>query len=655
MQILLADNHLDFLETRAEFLTDAGYHVLKASTLDEAQRILSEEYVHVAILDIHMVDDDDPQDISGLTLAKDPAFRHITKIIFTDTPTYEYAREAMKPTQDGFAPAVTFLAKIEGAGAMLKAIQEALKDYVCINLDLRIRWRPRYGVYSFAQLMGIIAPDIESGKLPERISELEDLFRKLFFTYEEVTISRILWEKEARVALGVFAYTHEREEQFLVVCGECQITAVGLENVTEYASYLGQTQVQITAETMHFAAIALSLNGVDLETLQSFATFYQENTGQPIRHCLDVLIQTTLSPWMQQTQQANPKAHIVKHFRDYWGLAEHAYPHSTFDHAIRTLAQHALLHKIVELTVAPEQLTFLFPGGQRAIYPNPAQLLYADESVPLPWKGICETAAGDLDIYTLLVEPSGQTWITDLHHTPLMPVGYNLAQLEISLRFSLISVDNFQTLWDFETQLLDATLHGQILRTGDVEPPYRKALTLIQDIRQTAKRLGNDNTAYQINLFLGALTWFVPYRPNWTYTRAEIARFLHTILFSAMLCGELDEVAQVDSCVAQSGHCPPLRVDAQNQGVWVGEHQIQVSSTEFSLLLYLYQHAGQLCKRDDIVREVFHLPNSNVNDRTSLISTNIERLRKKIESDARKPRYITTVWGQGYILVVQPK
>jgi DNA-binding response OmpR family regulator len=655
MKILLADNDADFLDTRAEFLSNAGYQVLKAGTLEEAQRILAEEYIHLAILDIRLVDDDDGKDVSGLMLAQDPAYQHITKIVFTNFPNFEDTRASMKPSKSGPAPAVNYLAKVEGPGAMIREVREALKEHVRINPDLRIRWQQREGVYSFAQLVGIIAPETENGKLAKRVNELEDLFRRLFCTYEQITLSRILWQKHSQVALGIYAYAHNHEEQFVVVCGERQVIQTSLDNITEYALNLGQTQVQFTEKTMHFAAMALSLNGVELETLQNFATFYRENTGQTAKRCLDVLVQTTLSPWMQRTQWIDSQVHIVEHFRERWGLAESVYPPSTFDNALQTLAQRALLHNIVELTVTPEQLIFSFPGGQRATYPNPGKLLYLDGSIPFSWKGVCETAAGDLDVQTILVEPSGQTWITDLRHTPVMPAGYNLAQFETNLRFSLIPTDNFQTLWNFETQLLDATLHGQTLRVGDVEPPYHKALTLIQGLRQAAKHVANDSVAYQINLFLGALAYFVTYHSDWAYTRAEIAHFLHTILFAAMIYDSLDKLDPGDLSASQSQRCPQLRVDAQNREVWVGNHQVMVSQTEFDLLLYLYQRAGQLCRREDIVKDVFRLPDSSAGDQASLINTNIGRLRKKVEFDTCSPRYIETVWGQGYKLIVQPE
>ena len=84
--VLFADNDHDFLNTRAEFLENAGYRVLKAYTLAQARQLLAEAHVHLATLDIRMENDDDEKDVSGLTLAKDPAFRPIPKIMLTNFP-----------------------------------------------------------------------------------------------------------------------------------------------------------------------------------------------------------------------------------------------------------------------------------------------------------------------------------------------------------------------------------------------------------------------------------------------------------------------------------------------------------------------------------------------------------------------------------------
>ena len=164
MRILLLDNDPDFLNTRAEFLDQAGYRVLKAYTLEEARQLLAEARIHLAILDIRIVDDDDDErDTSGLILAKDPAFRPIPKIMLTGFPSYQYVREALGPALDGLPPAVDFLSKQEGPEAMIQAVEQAFAQHVRINWDLRIRWDERERL-SFPHLVTFIEPDLDTAR-----------------------------------------------------------------------------------------------------------------------------------------------------------------------------------------------------------------------------------------------------------------------------------------------------------------------------------------------------------------------------------------------------------------------------------------------------------------------------------------------------------
>lgn len=124
--ILFADNDPDFLKIRKEFLEQEGYHVIPAFDPTEARRILEQERVDLAVLDIRLVKDDDDKDISGLTLAKEAVYA-VPKIILTKFPTYEIVREALGPDLEGLPPAVDFVAKQEGPEVLLRAVRKALK------------------------------------------------------------------------------------------------------------------------------------------------------------------------------------------------------------------------------------------------------------------------------------------------------------------------------------------------------------------------------------------------------------------------------------------------------------------------------------------------------------------------------------------------
>jgi len=135
-KILFADNDADFLDTRAEFLEQEEYHVLKAFSLAEAERILHDTWLHLAILDIRMMNDDDEKDISGLILAKDRFCHAVPKIMLTNYPSYQYVKEVMGPALDGLPPAVDFLSKREGPEALIRSEERR------VGKECRSRWSP---------------------------------------------------------------------------------------------------------------------------------------------------------------------------------------------------------------------------------------------------------------------------------------------------------------------------------------------------------------------------------------------------------------------------------------------------------------------------------------------------------------------------------
>lgn len=78
-----------------------------------------------------------------------------------------------------------------------------------------------------------------------------------------------------------------------------------------------------------------------------------------------------------------------------------------------------------------------------------------------------------------------------------------------------------------------------------------------------------------------------------------------------------------------------------------GEEQ-PLTTGEFSLLKVLLQHPRQPLSRDKLM-EMARGREYEVFDRA--IDVQVSRLRKLVEEDPSKPRYIQTVWGFGYVFV----
>ena len=74
--------------------------------------------------------------------------------------------------------------------------------------------------------------------------------------------------------------------------------------------------------------------------------------------------------------------------------------------------------------------------------------------------------------------------------------------------------------------------------------------------------------------------------------------------------------------------------------------EILLTVKEYQLLEYLMVNQGQVITKENILEKIWGLDGQFVVDNT--VSGTINRLRKKIEPDAKQPIYIKNVYGLGY-------
>lgn len=90
-----------------------------------------------------------------------------------------------------------------------------------------------------------------------------------------------------------------------------------------------------------------------------------------------------------------------------------------------------------------------------------------------------------------------------------------------------------------------------------------------------------------------------------------------------------------------------MHLDLLELSVTVNGRRITLTPIEFRVLALLASRPGQTFTRDEICRQVWHRPYSR-QDRTC--DTHVKNLRRKIESDPRRPQRVVTVRGIGYLL-----
>src|SRR5207253_6201157 len=103
--------------------------------------------------------------------------------------------------------------------------------------------------------------------------------------------------------------------------------------------------------------------------------------------------------------------------------------------------------------------------------------------------------------------------------------------------------------------------------------------------------------------------------------------------------------AKPDTETAPSYERGPLKIDFSTYEIFVRSRSVKLTLKEFELLRFLVQNPNRVLNRDQLLDRVWG-GDTFVTPRT--VDVHIRRLRKAVEKDDRKPKWILTVRGVGY-------
>ena len=90
-----------------------------------------------------------------------------------------------------------------------------------------------------------------------------------------------------------------------------------------------------------------------------------------------------------------------------------------------------------------------------------------------------------------------------------------------------------------------------------------------------------------------------------------------------------------------------LALDAPTMSVIKDGERISLKAKEFALLKCLYDHKNTIVTKETLFDEVWG--DTFYSDGT--LNVHIRKIREAIEKDAQDPKYIVTVWKEGYKFV----
>lgn len=128
-KVLLADNNRKDLRFWAKELRAAGYDVQEASSELIARKHLDQGGFDLAVVDLHLREDDSEEDDSGLQIAEKYG-RSLPIVIFSGKPTYKLQRKSLRGRKP---PAADFVNKADGSGVLVDAVRAAILPKIFVS------------------------------------------------------------------------------------------------------------------------------------------------------------------------------------------------------------------------------------------------------------------------------------------------------------------------------------------------------------------------------------------------------------------------------------------------------------------------------------------------------------------------------------------
>jgi hypothetical protein len=117
---------------------------------------------------------------------------------------------------------------------------------------------------------------------------------------------------------------------------------------------------------------------------------------------------------------------------------------------------------------------------------------------------------------------------------------------------------------------------------------------------------------------------------------------------STSLMGKKGAKPAVKAAAAEVGW---LGVDEARKEIRVDGGPVKLSRKEYELLVFLYQNAGMVCLRDEIIKEVWADSQDPAAVSDATLDQLVHRLREKIEPEPANPVRIVSLKAFGYMLV----
>lgn len=517
---LVVENDPHVLESLRNHLERQQYEVFVEDRIERVTSCIETHAPHVVVVDVRLVDDNDPLDQSGFHLMREikERYGHALRLVgLTGSPARGTAAQStglasrfvVKETRTAVSQD-TLLVAVDAAYDEL-----GINDSLCIEFERRL---------SLLELVGTIKAyrdcDVEQRKAIAR--ELEELIRKLFRRELKV---KAYYLAPGRGGSGVVLMRPSIEgtqgNHFVVKFGNRQDMGIELENYRRYVQpFVGRRATQLIdleerpQETLNLGGLKFTFAGMAVERPQDFATFYRaaDCTAEAIVAALQNLFQDTCAPWYRDKRDWTDKRRdsLVRAYEEHLSLTR-----PDKQQGLRTTLKELLDGRSQRgLSSKPKGYHFiaLDVADKHLVYPHPTRFIKRyRRHFPTP-RYMCRTH-GDLNGRNIFIDERHEVWLIDFYKTGWGPALRDFVQLEAVITFELMWADDLAALYEFGK----ATISPEHSGDSDIQKRFQngefhRAATAIATLRALATHQAGleDMREYYSSLLFFAirmLTW----------------------------------------------------------------------------------------------------------------------------------------------------
>lgn len=479
-RILVVENDPVTLADHVHNLVEWGYAAFPAkgqgqNLLQDARALARQNRCHLAIVDMRLLDDNDPADESGLELIKQLA--PLPAFVVSSYGSLRLASRAV-----GRSGAEEFIGKEEGPRRLHSAIESFLQGY-CSQAQYagEIKWAAGWKPEQ-------IIAELFEGRTPAQAGEAVCVVRRLFHEKPFDQTQALRFSTISGASRTAHTHSARHSTVFKVNADALQPAFVKFASVDQieaendnYQRYIWQqlpaarhSQLQACESVGFVGGIRYGFLGTDTDGLRTLGNRLEEMSDAEINRCLRIFFEETWAA-KYRSQKLSSKS-LFGAYLDVWG--------------------EKWLERLQAFPIQADKIVFQLTPSTSTELPNPILWLlsrvdaahhYAEDATSALVHHLAVTH-GDLHCHNIFVDRHGEPWIIDYERTGEGPVLRDFVEMEVDLilqHLNTHAVDSLD-LHRFFLALLSPAQVGTRIRPDQCSAELARLVSVVDNLRGLA-------------------------------------------------------------------------------------------------------------------------------------------------------------------------